>query len=134
MIKTHQIILPEGEKTNYLVIYPGCDRPLLPRGKAPFNFDMQESVCKRLRHLVCHRFICGTVTRCDHNAVIGQSVLSDNAVKGYLIRRRLNRLRCGRYLIKEEDIYNIIARIHLKDLRLQPNGKRLIRVGGWDSA
>lgn len=35
----------------------------------------------------------------DNNAVIGQPVLSDNAVKGYLICRCLNRLRCGRYLI-----------------------------------
>ena len=102
--------------------------------KAPFNFDMQESVCKCLRHPVCHRLICGTVARCNNNAVIGQPVLSDNAVKGYLIRRCLNRLRCGRYLIQKEDIDNILVRVHLKDLRLQPNSKRLIRIGGWDSA
>ena len=95
---------------------------------------MEKTVGKRFGHLKGYRFVGYTVTCRDNDAVVRKLMLTNNAVKRDLVGRRLHRLRRGRDLIEEKDVYDVFAIVHLKDLRLEPYCKRFICVGCRNSA
>ena len=89
---------------------------------------MQNTVGKCFRHFESNRFVGGSVACRDNNTVIGQAMLSNHSIKSDLIRRRLNRLRCGGNFVKEQNVDDIVGIVHLEDLRLEPYGKGFVSV------
>ncbi|MNX78210.1 hypothetical protein D3C86_1097880 [compost metagenome] len=126
------VLLPVQETNNNWVNFI-WDSPFFPVIQVCVDFKVSHTVCQRSRHFVCNTFIYYSVTCCQYNYVIWQTVLSNFPVKCKLISCSLYCWRGRRNFIQKKKVNNILGIIQVEDLWFQPLSELMRLIWNWDT-